>query len=99
MVVAVVSMVAAAVSTVAAAVAMVAVAVSMVAVAFIPPVAFVVAAFIPSTPGRAGDTATVHTASNPMPPIATPVARAPAIMIGLAFRTASSQAIAPSRTA
>src|SRR5262245_37817979 len=70
------------------------------AVAFIPLVVFVAAAFIPSTPRRAGDAVTAHAASNPIPPTPTPVTgRAPAIMVGLAFRTASSQATAPSRTA
>jgi hypothetical protein len=73
---------------------------SMVAEAFIPLAVFVAAAFIPSTPRRAGDAVTARAASDPIPPAATPVAmRATAIMVAPVFRTASSQATAPSRTA
>jgi hypothetical protein len=68
--------------------------------AFIPLAVFVVAAPTPSAPRPAGDAAIAHAASYPIPPAPTPVAaRAPAIMVGLAFRTASSQATAPSRIA
>jgi hypothetical protein len=95
----------AAVSTVAA------VAVSMLAVAFVPPavfmvaafillVVFVVGAFILSTPRRVADAVTAYVASNPTPPTPSPLATRPtAFMAGPAFRTAPSQATAPSRTA
>jgi hypothetical protein len=47
-----------------------------------------------------GDAVTADAASNPIPPASPLVAmRATAIMVGPAFRTASSQATAPSRTA
>ena len=76
-------------------------AVFMVAAAFIPLVVFVVGAFIPSTPRRAEDAVTACAASNPIPPAPTPVATraTAAIMVSPPFRTASSQAAAPSRTA
>src|SRR6516165_10033168 len=70
------------------------------AVAFIPRAGFAVEAFSSSVPCRAGDVVTAYAVSILVPAAPTQAATlSTAIVAGPAFRAASSQPAAPSRTA